>query len=128
MNEKPLASLEGIRSSKASVIKWRKGSIGVLPVAIANTVKTCWAEKDGLFEGYRASEPLPLANGAVAMRLEGPLKGDPPQLFVLTMSPFADGRPGYAVDMDYPVGSNYEFVRARLAKDIRMLEGGERPC
>ncbi|MBY0610620.1 MAG: hypothetical protein K2P80_00395 [Beijerinckiaceae bacterium] len=127
VSEKPPANLAGLKTAKASVIKWRKGSIGVLPSALANTVKTCWS-RDALFEGFKAGDAAPLAGGSVAMRLDGPLAGEPPQRFLVVMTPMPDDKPGYVVDMEYPVGSNYEFVRARLARDIATLENGQRPC
>ena len=127
VSQKPLASLEGLKSSRVNVIQWKKGSIGVLPGAIANTVKACW-EKDPLFEGFTASQPVMGPNGTAVLSIEGPLKGDPPQRFLIVIVPAANGKPGYSVDMDYPIGSNYAFVRMRLAGDIKTLEGGQRPC
>ena len=127
VSEKAPANLAGLKTSKASVVKWKKGSIGVLPSALANTVKTCW-NKDALFEGFKAGDAASMAGGGVAMRIDGPLVGEPPQRFLIVMTPMPDGRPGYVVEMEYPVGSNYEFVRARLARDIAALENGQRPC
>ena len=127
MSTVPTASLDGIKSSNARVILWKKGQVGVLPSALANTVKACWTG-DPLLDGFKAGGAVPRGNGVIAMRLDGPLAGNPPQRFIVVMTPAEAGKPGYRVDMEYPVGSNYEFVRARLAKDVRTLEEGSKPC
>ena len=123
----PTASLDGIKSASARVILWKKGQVGVLPSALANTVKACWTG-DPLLDGFKAGGPVQRGNGVIAMRLDGPLAGDPPQRFIVVMTPAEASKPGYRVDMEYPVGSNYEFVRARLAKDVKTLEEGSKPC
>ncbi len=128
VSEKPPASLEGLKTGRVLVIQWKKGQIGVLPSALVNTVKACWSIKDPLFEGFKAGEPVASEAGSIALQLDGPLKGDPPQRFLVIMNPAQEGKPGYRVDMEYPLGSNYEFVRARLARDIRLLEDGKKPC
>lgn len=123
----PTADLGPLKAAQAPVIVWRKGEIGVLPDAIIHTVRLCWAPA-GPLEDFRIGEPVKRADGAVALQLDGPLKGDPPQRFVVVITPAPAGKPGYKVDLDYPVGANYEFVRRRLADDIRTLESGRRPC
>lgn len=125
---KPPVTLEGLKSARAPVITWKKGRIGVLPMALAKTVKTCWDGKDALFQGFKASESEAREGGIIALRLDGPLAGDPPQRFLVLMRPAPEGKPGYSVEIEYPLGSNYAFVRDRLARDIRTLEDGRVPC
>ena len=81
----PTASLEGIKSGSARVILWKKGQVGVLPSALANTVKACWTG-DPLLDGFKAGGPVQRGNGVIAMRLDGPLAGDPPQRFIVVMT------------------------------------------
>jgi len=123
----PSADLGPLKAARATVIVWPKGEVGVLPQALVHTVRLCWAPAGPLVD-FRVSEPVARGEGVVALQLDGPLKGDPPQRFVVVITPAPVGKSGYRVDLDYPVGANYEFVRRRLADDIRTLESGRRPC
>ena len=87
---------------------------------LVEAMKTCWVERDELFEGFKINQQ---GNTIV---LNGPIIGNPPQRFLIVVSELAPS--GYTIDMEYPKGSNYQFIRSRLRKDLRKLEAGLKPC
>ncbi len=122
VSEQPVASLDGIKTGQVIIARRSKGELGSIPARLAETMRVCWAERDPLFEGFKVS-----ASGD-RIALNGPIVGNPPQRFLITLAAAGNGKSGYRIDMEYPVGSNYEFVRSRLARDLKKLENGASPC
>jgi hypothetical protein len=116
---------EGIKTSRIIIEKNNKSQIGDLsvrnlPSQLADTMRVCWNKPDELFEGFKVNQ-----NGN-SITLNGPIIGNPPQRFLIIFS--ASGSSGYIIEMEYPKGSNYQFVRSRLIKDLRKIENGVKPC
>jgi hypothetical protein len=114
------AIFEGIKTSRIIIEKNNKFYIGALPSQLADTMRICWNKPDELFEGFKVSQ-----NGN-SITLNGPIIGNPPQRFLIIFS--ASGSAGHIIEMEYPKGSNYQFVRSRLIKDLRKLKSGVKPC
>jgi hypothetical protein len=119
------AIFEGIKTSRIIIEKNNKSHIGALPIGdlpsqLADTMRVCWNKSDELFEGFKVSQ-----NGN-SITLNGPIIGNPPQRFLIIFS--ASGSAGHIIEMEYPKGSNYQFVRSRLIKDLRKLKSGVKPC
>jgi hypothetical protein len=114
------SSFEGIKTSRVIIEKNNKNQIGTLPAQLAETMRICWAERDELFEGFKVSQ------SGNNITLNGPILGNPPQRFLIVFSDLSSA--GYTIEMEYPNGSNYQFIRARVIKDLRKLEAGVKPC
>jgi hypothetical protein len=114
------SNFEGIKTSRIIIKKNNRAEIGTLPSQLADTMRVCWNKPDELFEGFKVSH-----NGNT-ITLNGPIIGNPPQRFLIAFSEIIST--GYAIEMEYPKGSNYQFVRSRLIKDLRKLENGVKPC
>ncbi len=117
VSEKPLNSLEGLKT--AQIIIAAKTS--VTPNQLAQTIRTCWLEKDELFEGFKVAQQ---GNTIV---LNGPIAGNPPQRFLIMFNVFKNEE-NAQITIDYPKGSNYQFVRSRLKSNLKKLETGKKPC
>ncbi len=127
VNDNSPSNLDGFRLGRTTVVKTTKGELGDLPSALADTMRVCWSEKDELFEGFKVGAIRIVDKGSKQITLNGPLAGDPPQRFNILLTN-NDDKSGYRIEMEYPVGSNYAFVRSRLAKDVRTLQSGKQPC
>lgn len=114
------SSFEDVKTSRVTIEKNNKNQISTLPAQLAETMRVCWAERDELFEGFKVSQ-----NGN-SITLNGPIIGNPPQRFLIIISEI--GSSGYTIEMEYPKGSNYQFVRSRLIKDLRKLKNSVKPC
>lgn len=120
MQSIPTASFEGLKTSKLVIEKNSRGQVGTLPLQLAEAIKTCWVERDELFEGFKINQ-----QGNIIM-LNGPIIGNPPQRFLISFNENVIS--GYIIEMEYPKGSNYQFVRSRVVRDLRKLESGLKPC
>ncbi len=116
----PTASFEGIKTSRLIIEKNSRSAIGTLPAQLADTMKLCWIGRDELFEGFKVGQQ------GNSITLNGPIIGDPPQRFLISFSEYIPL--GYMIEMEYPKGSNYQFIRSRVIKDLRKLESGIKPC
>ncbi len=116
----PQPSFENVKTSKTIIEKNNKGQIGMLPTQLTNAMKTCWIERNELFEGFKVNQQ------GNSILLNGPIIGDPPQRFLITFNERVPS--GYTIEMEHPQGSNHQFIRSRVTRDLRKLEAGTTPC
>ncbi len=94
--------------------------MAMVSAQVSNTIQVCWIERDELFEGFKVYEQ------GNRITLSGPIIGNPPQLFLISFTELPAS--GYTIEMEYPNGSNHQFIRSRLVRDLRKLEAGIKPC
>jgi hypothetical protein len=128
VSDKVSAGMDGLNTSHVTIETRKRGDMQPVAAALIDTMKSCWVTQDALFEGFKVTELEDGPGGSKSVMLDGPISGSPPQRFLIVLTPNGNGRPGYDVGMDYPLGSNYAFVRTRLAHDLKVLETGRQPC